>query len=73
MPVVIVEMWPGRTMQQKKELARGITAAFTKINTPADQVNIILKDNSLDNWAIAGKLVSEETPQAKDFDEEEIE
>ena len=73
MPVVIVEMWAGRTIQQKKELARGITAAFTKINTPADQVHIILKDNPLENWAIAGKLVSEEAPQVEEFDEEEIE
>ena len=59
MPVVIVEMWAGRTTAQKKLLARGITAAFTKIGTAADQVHIIFKDNPKQNWAIAGKLVSE--------------
>lgn len=59
MPVVIVEMWAGRTIEQKKLLARGITAAFTEIGTAADHVHIIFKDNPKHNWAIAGKLVSE--------------
>lgn len=62
MPVVIVEMWPGRTTQQKKQLAQGITAAFTRIGTPAEQVQIIFKDNPKHNWAIGGRLASEEPP-----------
>ncbi len=59
MPVVIVEMWEGRTPDQKKQLAADITAAFTRIGTPADAVQIILKDNSKQNWSQGGKLVSE--------------
>ena len=60
MPVVIVEMWDGRTIEQKKKIAEGITAAFVKVGTPAEAVHIILKDNPKHNWAVAGKLVSEE-------------
>ncbi|MDP2931110.1 MAG: 2-hydroxymuconate tautomerase [Chloroflexota bacterium] len=60
MPVVIVEMWEGRTIDQKKKIAEGITAAFVKVGTPAEAVHIILKDNPKHNWAVAGKLVSEE-------------
>ena len=60
MPVIIVEMWDGRTIDQKKKLAEGITSAFVKIGTPAEAVHIILKDNPKHNWAVAGKLVSEE-------------
>jgi 4-oxalocrotonate tautomerase len=59
MPVVIVEMWEGRTLEQKKKLVQGITEAFAKINTPPDAVQIILKDVPKHNWAIGGKLSAE--------------
>ena len=59
MPVVIVEMWEGRTVEQKKQIAEGITSSFTKIGVPAEAVQIILKDNAKHNWAKGGKLVSE--------------
>lgn len=60
MPVVIVEMWEGRTVEQKKKLAAGITAAFTQVGVPAEALHIILKDNPKHNWASGGKLASEE-------------
>lgn len=60
MPVVIVEMWEGRTTEQKKQIAEGITAAFTKIGVPADAVHVIIKDNPKCNWAHGGKLCSEQ-------------
>jgi 4-oxalocrotonate tautomerase len=59
MPVVTVEMWEGRTLEQKKQLVEGITASFEKIGTAAPVVQIILKDNPKHNWAIGGKLASE--------------
>ena len=59
MPVVIVEMWEGRTIEQKKQLVEGIASSFAKIGTPPEAVQIILKDNSKGNWAIGDKLASE--------------
>ena len=59
MPVVIVEMWEGRTIEQKKQLVEGITSAFVKIGTPPEAVHIILKDIPKHNWADGGKLASE--------------
>ncbi len=59
MPVVIVEMWEGRTAEQKKQLVEGITASFAKIGTSPEAVQIILKDNAKHNWAAGGKLASE--------------
>ena len=59
MPVVTVEMWEGRPIEQKKQLVDSITSAFTKMGTPAEAVHIILKDNPKHNWAIGGKLTSE--------------
>ncbi len=60
MPVVIVEMWQGRTVEQKKKLVAGITTEFTKIGVPQEAVHIIIKDNPKHNWATGGKLASEE-------------
>ena len=59
MPVVIVEMWEGRTVEQKKQLAEGITASFIQLGIPRDATQIIIKDNPKHNWAIGGKLASE--------------
>ena len=60
MPVVIVEMWQGRSNEQKKGLAEGITGEFVKIGVPREQVHVIFKDNPKSNWAIGGRLASEE-------------
>lgn len=59
MPVVTVEMWEGRTVEQKKQLVEGITAAFVKIGTPVEAVSIIIQDIAKHNWASGGKLASE--------------
>ena len=60
MPVVIVEMWEGRTHEQKKQLVKGITSAFVEIGTAPEVVQIILKDNAKHDWAIGGLLASED-------------
>ena len=59
MPVVTVEMWEGRTIGQKKQLAEGITSSLVKIGVPQEAVQIIIKDNPKHNWATGGKLASE--------------
>ncbi len=59
MPVVIVEMWEGRTIEQKKQLVEGITSSLVKIGTPKEAVSIIIKDNPKHNCASGGKLASE--------------
>ncbi len=59
MPVVIVEMWEGRTVEQKKQLVEGITSVMTNIGIPPQAVHIIIKDNPKHNWATGGKLASE--------------
>ncbi len=64
MPVVTVEMWEGRTIEQKKQLVEGITSVMTEMGIPPNAVNIIIKDIPKHNWAIGGKLASEESPKA---------
>lgn len=61
MPIVRIEMWTGRTVAQKKELARVITDAMVNIaHTTADATIIVFEDIPRENWAQSGKLASED-------------
>jgi 4-oxalocrotonate tautomerase len=44
MPVVIVEMWEGRTNEQKEKLIKGITKAFEEIGTKPESLHIVLHE-----------------------------
>lgn len=59
MPVVTVEMLEGNTMEQKRQLASGITDAFVKIGIPAEEVQVILRENPKSCWADGGKICSD--------------
>ena len=59
MPVITVEMWEGRTVEQKKKLVEGITSAIVNMGASPEEVHIIIKDNPKHNWASGGKLASE--------------
>ncbi len=59
MPVVIVEMWEGRTVDQKRTIVEGITTTFEQIGIPPEALQIVINDIPKHNWAIAGKLASE--------------
>jgi 4-oxalocrotonate tautomerase len=60
MPVVRVEMWPGRTQSQKAELARVITeAVVTVAHTTPESTIVIFEDIAKENWAVGGVLASE--------------
>ena len=60
MPIVRVEMWTGRTVAQKKELARVITDAVVNIaHTTPEATIVVFEDIERENWAQAGTLASE--------------
>jgi 4-oxalocrotonate tautomerase len=60
MPIVRVEMWPGRTKAQKAELARVITEAVVTIaHTTAEATIVIFEDVAKENWAVGGVLASQ--------------
>ena len=58
MPVVIVEMWDGRTVEQKEKLIKGITKAFEDIGTKSESLHIILHDVPKTNWGTKGEQAS---------------
>lgn len=60
MPIVRVDLWPGRTKEQKAEVARLITEALTNVmNIPAEATNVVFHDISKEDWAIGGVLASD--------------
>lgn len=57
MPIVRVEMYEGRSMDQKRELARDLTAVVARVTgNPADAVHVIIEEIKRENWAIGGVL-----------------
>ena len=61
MPIVRIEMWTGRTVAQKKELARVVTDAMVNIaHTTAEATIIVFEDIAKDDWAQGGVLASVE-------------
>lgn len=61
MPLITVDMFEGRTIEQKKKLVEGITSVVANMGVPADHVYIIIRDIPKHNWATGGKLASEES------------
>ena len=60
MPIVRVEMWPGRTHAQKAELARLITEALVTVaRIPPEATTVIFEDVPKKNWAVGGVLASD--------------
>ncbi len=62
MPLVTIDMWEGRTVEQKRQLVKDITAAVCKMGPPPESVTIILRDVPKHNWATAGNLSCDAPP-----------
>src|SRR5689334_17059526 len=60
MPMINVQMFEGRTQEQRRKLAKELTDATCKaLGCTPDAVQIILTDIKKENWADAGKLYSD--------------
>ena len=62
MPVVQVEMWEGRTDDQKEKLIKGITKAFEEIGVKPEHLTVIIHDVPKSNWGMLGKQASKISP-----------
>lgn len=60
MPTIHVEMFEGRTPEQKRNLVKAITQAVVDtLGGKPEAVDIILTDIKRENWATGGELWSE--------------
>jgi 4-oxalocrotonate tautomerase len=58
-PVVIVNMWPGRDDNARRRIAEGITKVFENEKIPRGAVQVIMYEVPKNNWAEGGKLFSD--------------
>jgi len=57
MPTIRVEMFPGRTPEQKEKLAQRFTQAFVEeAGAKAESVHVVFYDVSPGDWAVGGRL-----------------
>jgi 4-oxalocrotonate tautomerase len=63
MPTIRVELFAGRTVEQKRALAQALTEACVKtLGGSADGVDILFYDVARHDWATGGQLWSDEAP-----------
>jgi 4-oxalocrotonate tautomerase len=63
MPVIRVEMFKGRTREQKRALARELTDSFVKVcGGKPESVTILIQDVDKEDWAVAGALMADKYP-----------
>jgi 4-oxalocrotonate tautomerase len=62
MPMITVQMFPGRTAEQKAELAERLTDVFLEIcgrpGQPRESVWLVIDEVPREHWAVGGKLGS---------------
>jgi len=55
MPLVRIDMWPGRTREQKKNLIRKVTDAVVEsLDVKPNAVTVLLNEVDQADWAIGG-------------------
>jgi 4-oxalocrotonate tautomerase len=69
-PIVRIEMLPGRSLAQKRELVRVITDAVCNIaHTRPEQTHVIFSEHSVEDWAWDGKLYVDQDDDDEDEDD----
>jgi 4-oxalocrotonate tautomerase len=60
MPIVQVEIIKGRTVEQKRQMAKQVTEAITRtLACPPEAVKIIIREMEKENYAEAGTLFAD--------------
>ena len=61
MPTYHIELFEGRTIEQKRQLVKALTRVTTEVlGSAPESVDIIITDVKRENWATGGKLWSEQ-------------
>lgn len=57
MPVVTIQLWEGRTLDQKRALVRAVTKAMVEhAGARPDGLHVIIQEVARENWGRAGVL-----------------
>ncbi|MDJ0621872.1 MAG: 4-oxalocrotonate tautomerase [Desulfocapsaceae bacterium] len=64
MPVIRVEMWEGRSLEQKRELVEVLSKETARIaGCEVASVYVIIEDIKKENWGAGGQLSSDKYPE----------
>lgn len=64
MPVVTVQLWSGRTVNQKRRLVAAITDAMGEhADAGAEHLHVVIQDVPKDSWGRAGRLGIDNEPE----------
>lgn len=64
MPIIRIEMWEGRSLEQKRELVEVYTREMARIcGCGADSIYIVIDDVKKENWGAGGRLCSDKYPE----------
>jgi 4-oxalocrotonate tautomerase len=68
MPIVRIEMLPGRSLAQKRELVRLITDAVCNVaHTDPKNTHVVIVEHSVEDWAWDGKLYVDQDDEDEEF------
>ena len=57
MPTINVQLFEGRTLEQKRAFVKAVTeATVATLGASAESVDIIIEEVKRENWATGGKL-----------------
>ena len=63
MPTIRVELFAGRTLEQKRALAAALTEATVRVlGGPPDAVDVVFQDVERHDWASGGQLWIDKAP-----------
>jgi 4-oxalocrotonate tautomerase len=63
MPIIRVELWEGRTLEQKRELVEVLTRETARIvGSEPESIYIVIEDVKKENWGAGGRLCSDKYP-----------
>jgi 4-oxalocrotonate tautomerase len=61
MPTINVQLFEGRTLEQKRAFVQAVTeATVNTLGGPPESVDILIHEIKREHWATAGKLWSDE-------------
>jgi 4-oxalocrotonate tautomerase len=60
MPILRLEMHPGRTLDQKRAFVHEVTrVAVETLNCPPESVDVVISEIAREDWSKAGKLIAD--------------
>jgi len=62
MPIITVEMFEGRSIDQKRDLVASLTSETARIaRCREDDVQVVIREVKRENWGMGGELASDKT------------